>query len=124
VGVPGTGGSDDFSFYCAGTPSFGLGGLSWNYGSETWHTDRDTYDKLVFDDLKSNATIAAMFAYLASEDPEKITRERVDLSVVADSINRFNALNPPTPGSAARIPPLTAWPACSPAVRKTTPRLR
>src|SRR5690242_19990813 len=25
VGVPGTGGSDDFSFYCAGAPSFGLG---------------------------------------------------------------------------------------------------
>lgn len=124
VGVPGTGGSDDFSFYCAGTPSFGLGGASWNYGNETWHTDRDTYDKVVFDDLKSNATVAAMFAYLASEDPEKITRERVDLAVVADSINRANALNPPTAGAPARNPPLTAWPSCGTAPRKTAPRLR
>ena len=71
VGVPGTGGSDDFSFYCAGAPSFGLGGLNWNYGNDTWHTDRDTYDKIVFDDLKANATLAAMMAYLASEDPDE-----------------------------------------------------
>ena len=41
----------------------------WNYGNETWHTERDTYDKIVFDDLKSNATLAAMLVYLASEDP-------------------------------------------------------
>jgi carboxypeptidase Q len=124
VGVPGTGGSDDFSFYCAGTPSFGLGGINWNYGNETWHTDRDTYDKIVFDDLKSNATVAAMFAYLASEDPQKISRERVDLAVVADSINRANAMNPPAAGAPARIPPLTAWPSCGTAPRKTAPRLR
>jgi carboxypeptidase Q len=124
VGVPGTGGSDDFSFYCAGTPSFGLGSLNWNYGTETWHTDRDTYDKVVFDDLKMNATIAAMFAYLASEDPEKISRERVDLSVVADSIDRANAANPPAPGSPVRPPPLRSWPSCGlEAPRKTRPRL-
>ena len=124
VGVPGTGGSDDFSFYCAGTPSFGLGGINWNYGNETWHTDRDTYDKVVFDDLKSNATVAAMFAYLASEDPQKITRERVDLALVADSINRANAMNPLAAGAPARIPPLTTWPSCGTAPRKTAPRLR
>ena len=125
IGVPGTGGSDDFSFYCAGAPSFGLGGLNWNYGNDTWHTDRDTYDKIVFDDLKANATLAAMMAYLASEDPEKITRERIDLAVVADSINAANALlPPPAPGAAQRIPPLTTWPTCGAAPRKTNPRLR
>jgi len=126
VGVPGTGGSDDFSFYCAGTPSFGLGGLNWDYGNYTWHTDRDTYDKLVFDDLKSNATLAAMLVYLASEDPEKISRERTDLAVVADSILRARAAATPTPapGAAVLPPPLSAWPACTPAVRKTTPRLK
>jgi Zn-dependent M28 family amino/carboxypeptidase len=125
VGVPGTGGSDDFSFYCAGAPSFGLGGLNWNYGNDTWHTDRDTYDKIVFDDLKANATLAAMMAYLASEDPDKVTREQIDLAVVADSINKANAmLPPPAPGAAQRIPPMTTWPACGTAARKTNPRLR
>ncbi|PYP78525.1 MAG: peptidase M28 [Gemmatimonadetes bacterium] len=124
VGMPGTGGTDDFSFYCAGTPSFGLGGLGWNYGTETWHTDRDTYDKIVFDDLKKNATIAAMFAYLASEDPEKITRERVDLTAVADSIDHANALNPVPTGSPARLPALRTWPSCGIAApRKTRLRL-
>jgi len=121
VGVPGTGGSDDFSFYCAGTPSFGLGGQGWNYGNYTWHTDRDTYDKIVFDDLKSNATLAAMLAYLASEDPTFITRERTDLAVYADSIMKARAVNPP----ATQLPaPLSAWPACGTAPRKTAPRLK
>ena len=79
----------------------------------------------LFDDLKANATLAAMMAYLASEDPEKITRERIDLAVVADSINAANALlPPPAPGAAQRIPPLTTWPSCGAAARKTNPRLR
>jgi carboxypeptidase Q len=124
VGVPGTGGSDDFSFYCAGTPSFGLGGQGWNYGNYTWHTNLDTYDKIVFDDLKSNATLAAMLAYLASEDPTMITRERADLAVVADSVMRARAATPRVAGAALLPAPLSAWPACTPAVRKTTPRLK
>ena len=116
VGLPGTGGSDDFSFYCAGTPSFGLGGLNWNYSPETWHSNRDTYDKIVFEDLRSNATLAAMLAYLASEDPEKITRERVD---IADLVAREQAAG--TKPSTT----LTDWPSCGfPAPRKTRPRLR
>jgi carboxypeptidase Q len=63
-------------FACFGTPSFGMGAVNWNYGTYTWHTNRDSYDKIVFDDLKHNATLAAMMAYLASEDPEFIKRDR------------------------------------------------
>ncbi|MEO6525161.1 MAG: M20/M25/M40 family metallo-hydrolase [Gemmatimonadaceae bacterium] len=124
VGTPGTGGSDDFSFYCAGTPSFGLGGLNWDYGTYTWHTDRDTYDKIVFDDLRANATLTAMLAYLASEDPQKITRDRADLSAVADSILRARAATPPAAGSAQLPAPLSAWPECGVAPRSTRPRLK
>jgi carboxypeptidase Q len=51
-----------------------LGAVSWNYNAYTWHTQRDTYDKVVFDDLKHNATLAALMAYLASEDPVFIER--------------------------------------------------
>ena len=40
----------------------------------TWHTNRDTFDKLVFDDLKTNAMLVAMLAYQASEDPERMPR--------------------------------------------------
>ena len=70
------GGSDNASFACHGAPAFGLGALGWDYGTYTWHTNRDTYDKVSFDDVKNNATLTAMLAYLASEDPETVSRER------------------------------------------------
>ena len=75
-GSPGTGGSDHASFACYGAPAFGLGASDWGYGPYTWHTNRDTYDKLVFDDLMHNATLTAMLVYLASEDPETMPRDR------------------------------------------------
>jgi hypothetical protein len=93
------GGTDGAVFACYGTPSFGMGAVNWNYGSYTWHTNRDTYDKVVFDDLKHNATLAAMLAYLASEDPAFIAREKSPGTWPAD------------------------WPAnCGKAPRKTRPR--
>jgi len=80
VGAPATGGTDNASFDCYAAPVFGLGAVGWDYGSYTHHTNRDSFDKIVFDDLESNATLAAMLAYLASEDPTFITRERADLT--------------------------------------------
>jgi len=75
-GLPGSGGSDFASFVAAGVPAFSLSSLSWSYGTYTWHTNRDTYDKIVFDDLRNNVVLAATLAYLASEDPEKASREK------------------------------------------------
>ncbi|MCH5600913.1 M20/M25/M40 family metallo-hydrolase [Niabella ginsengisoli] len=81
-GQPGTGGSDFASFVMAGAPAFSLSSLSWDYGTITWHTNRDTYDKIVFDDLRNNAILTtAVMAYAASEDPEKASREQVVLPV-------------------------------------------
>ncbi|MDP9349522.1 MAG: M20/M25/M40 family metallo-hydrolase, partial [Gemmatimonadota bacterium] len=75
-GTPSTGGSDHSAFLCAEVPAFMLGSRSWDYGTYTWHTNRDTYDKVVFDDLRRNATLIAMLAYLAAEEPERVSRER------------------------------------------------
>jgi hypothetical protein len=75
-GMPSGGGSDYASFICAGAPAFGLWSLSWDYFSYTWHTNRDTFDKIVFDEIKNNAVLVAMLAYLASEDPERVPRDR------------------------------------------------
>ncbi len=74
--VPSTGGSDQASFVAAGAPAFGLTSLSWSYGSYTWHTNRDTYDKIVFDDVRSNAILTAILAYMASEDPAHTSSEK------------------------------------------------
>ncbi len=75
-GEPERGGSDHMSFLCAGAPAFRLQSNYPDYRQYTWHTNRDTYDKIVFDDLRNNATLAAMLAYLASEDPERVPRDR------------------------------------------------
>ena len=72
-------GSDHTSFVCAGAPAFRLQSPYDEYRQYTWHTNRDTYDKIVFDDLKENATVAAMLAYMASEDPERMGREQATL---------------------------------------------
>lgn len=80
-GAPGGGGSDFASFVAAGAPAFSLSSNSWSYGTYTWHTNRDTYDKIVFDDVRNNATLTAILAYMASEDPVKTSRDRVVLPV-------------------------------------------
>jgi hypothetical protein len=66
------GGSDDAAFTCYGAPAFGLQSSSWDYEMYTWHSNRDTFDKLIFDELKTNAALIAMLAYLASEDSQRV----------------------------------------------------
>lgn len=80
-GTPGGGGSDYASFVAAGAPAFSLSSLSWSYWNYTWHTNRDTYDKIVFDDVRNNAILTAILTYMASEDPEKTSREKIVLPV-------------------------------------------
>jgi len=75
-GTPGGGGSDFASFVAYGAPAFSLSSLNWSYGTYTWHTNRDTYDKIVFDDLRSNAILVAILAYMASEDPARTSTEK------------------------------------------------
>jgi hypothetical protein len=78
-GTPGRG-SDHMAFTCAGAPGFRLQSHYPEYRQYTWHTNRDTFDKIVFDDLKNNATLAATLAYLASEDTELMPRDRLSLT--------------------------------------------
>lgn len=78
-GSPGGGGSDYASFVAAGAPGFSLSSLSWDYGSYTWHTNRDTYDKIVFDDVRNNAILTAIMVYMACEDPEFFPRDKAVL---------------------------------------------
>lgn len=75
-GSPGGGGSDFASFVAAGAPGFSLSSLNWSYGTFTWHTNLDTYDKIVFDDVRNNAILAAILVYQACEDPQKTSRDK------------------------------------------------
>lgn len=69
VGGPASGGTDNAAFQCAKSPVFGLNAVGWDYSNSTWHTNRDTYDKLVIEDLQNNATLVAMLTYMADKDP-------------------------------------------------------
>ena len=78
-GSPAGGGSDNASFVAAGVPAFSLSSNSWLYGSYTWHTNRDTYDKIVFDDVRNNAILTAILVYMACEDPARTQRDKIVL---------------------------------------------
>ncbi|AWH75079.1 peptidase M28 [Dokdonia sp. Dokd-P16] len=80
-GAPARGGSDYASFQAAGAPGFSLSSLNWSYWNYTWHTNRDTYDKIVFDDIQNNVILTAILTYMASEDPEFTSRERAVLPI-------------------------------------------
>ncbi len=80
-GIPPRWGSDDVAFLLEGVPAFSLFSLSWSYWTYTLHTNRDTYDKIVFDDVRNNVVLTAILAYMASEDPEKTSREKIVLPI-------------------------------------------
>jgi len=75
-GLPSAGGSDNAAFVCYGAPAFGLGSLSWDYGTYTWHTNRDTYDKISWDDVRRNALMVAMLIYQADQEASLLPRDR------------------------------------------------
>jgi len=74
-GNPGGGGSDYASFVAAGVPAFSLSSLSWSYYNYTWHTNLDTYDKIIFDDVQDNVIMAAIMVYMACQEDQKVSRE-------------------------------------------------
>lgn len=78
-GSPSGGGSDHVSFVSKDIPGFMLSSLSWGYGNYTWHTTRDTADKIVFDDVQNNAILIAILAYKASEEEELVNRDKIVL---------------------------------------------
>jgi carboxypeptidase Q len=68
--------TDSDAFTCRDTPGFQLNSADWDYTTYTWHTYRDTFDKISWPDVKRNAIYVAMMAYLASEEPTMVPRTR------------------------------------------------
>jgi len=63
------GGSDNTSFNNAGLPGIGLGQDPIEYGSHTWHTNLDTYERILEEDVKKDAVTVAWTVYqLATRD--------------------------------------------------------
>jgi hypothetical protein len=63
------GGSDNTSFNQAGLPGIGMGQDPIEYQSNTWHTNLDTYERILEDDVKKDAMVVAWSVYqLAMRD--------------------------------------------------------
>ena len=63
------GGSGNTSFNQAGLSGIGMGQDPIEYGSYTWHTNLDTYERIIEDDAKKSAVVIAAAVYhLAMRD--------------------------------------------------------
>ena len=103
-------GSDHTSFNQAGLPGIGMGQDPIEYGTNTWHTNMDTYERILEDDVKKDAVVMAWAVYkLAMRD---------------DLLPRFAKSDmPPKPPEETTSQPAT--PPARPEVQKPkTPRRR
>ena len=86
-----TGGTDHQAFDAVGLPGFQFIQDPLEYSTRTHHTNQDVYERLIADDLKTNAVIIASFAYQAAMRDEKLPRKPL-----------------PKPSPMPRIPGITA----------------
>ncbi|MFY9621100.1 MAG: M20/M25/M40 family metallo-hydrolase [Pyrinomonadaceae bacterium] len=101
------GGSDNTSFSNAGLPGIGLGVDPIEYNSHTWHTNLDTYERIIEDDVKKNAATIAWAVY--------------QLAMRDELLPRFKTEDMPRPPRATATPEPTPSPTPRP---RSTPRRR
>jgi len=70
-----TGGTDHLSFDAVGIPGFQFIQDGIEYNTRTHHTNMDTYDRLIEDDLKQAATIVASFVYHSAQRADLLPRK-------------------------------------------------
>jgi len=70
----GLGGSDNTSFNQAGLPGIGVQQDPIEYGSHTWHTNLDTYERIIEDDVKKSAIVIASAVYVLAMRDELLPR--------------------------------------------------
>jgi carboxypeptidase Q len=77
VTISNTGGTDHQSFDAVGLPGFQFIQDEIDYSTRTHHTNMDSYDHLLADDMKQIATIVASFVYNAAMRDEKLPRKEL-----------------------------------------------
>lgn len=75
VTISNTGGTDHQSFDAVNIPGFQFIQDGMDYNTRTHHSNQDTYDRLVEDDLKQAATIVASFVYNTAQRAEMLPRK-------------------------------------------------
>jgi hypothetical protein len=77
VTINNTGGTDHQAFDGVGIPGFQFIQDQIEYDTRTHHTNMDTYDHLIPEDLKQAATVIATFVYNTAQRDEKIPRKEL-----------------------------------------------
>ncbi len=75
VTISNTGGTDHQAFDGVGIPGFQFIQDPIEYDTRTHHTNMDTYDHLIADDLKQASVIVASFVYHTAQRAEKLPRK-------------------------------------------------
>ncbi len=78
-----TGSTDHVSFDAVGIPGFQFIQDPMDYFARTHHSNQDTYDRLVEDDLKQAATIVASFVYNTSQREQMMPRKELPKATAA-----------------------------------------
>jgi carboxypeptidase Q len=86
VTIRNTGSTDHVAFDNIGIPGFQFIQDAIDYNARTHHSNQDTYDKLIADDLKQMATIVASFVYNTAQRDEMLPRK--PLRKVGDPVGR------------------------------------
>lgn len=74
----GLGGSDHTSFNAAGLPGIGVQQDPIEYFTTTWHTNLDTYERVIEDDVKKSAIVIASAVYVLAMRDELLPRMPAD----------------------------------------------
>jgi len=83
-----TGGTDHQSFDALGLPGFQFIQDGIEYNTRTHHTNVDTYERLVMDDLKQMAVVVAAFVYNTAQLDQKIPRKELPKPRPANGVSR------------------------------------
>jgi hypothetical protein len=97
-----SGGTDSTSFNEAGLPGIGLGQDPIQYQSYTWHTNLDTYERIVEDDVKRSAMAIAAAVYHVAMRDEMLPRFTKDQMPASSAPTRPVPAAPTTNPSASR----------------------
>jgi carboxypeptidase Q len=102
-----SGGTDSSSFVEAGLPGVGLGQDPIEYFTDTWHTNLDTYERIIEDDVKKDAIEVAAMVY--------------QLSMRDDMLPRFTATDMPAKPEPQGTQPAATAAAAAPAGNAAAP---
>jgi hypothetical protein len=97
------GGSDNTSFSQAGLPGIGLGQDPIEYFNYTWHTNLDTYERILEDDVKKDATIVAWAIYQLATRDDLLPRYTKDAMPPKPAEPSPTAAMPATPMLAPKV---------------------